>query len=434
MNAVLKPYAASASASAETAAIHAAARAAAETLPLDQLDPADAQLFVDDTVGYTFDRLRREDPVHRSHSPVPGIDDYWSVTKYSDIMYVDTHPAIFSSEWTLGGITLLNPAVSDRLPMFIAMDPPKHDDQRKAVSAIVAPANLNNWQGLIRERTATLLDSLPRNETFDWVDKVSIELTTSMLATLFDFPFEDRRLLTWWSDVATMNKAVNPDALDPQERMAELGKMLAYFTRLWNERVNEPPRTDLISMLAHGAATRNMGPMEYMGNLVLLIVGGNDTTRNSMTGGLLALHDNPEQMAKLRANPALVDSLVPEIIRWQTPLAYMRRTALVDTELGGKQILQGDKVAMWYLSGNRDEAAIPQPDRFIIDRTHPRQHLSFGFGIHRCVGNRLAELQLKILWEEMLKRFSVIEVMGEPTRVRSAFVRGFTHLPVRLPT
>ena len=435
MNAVLKPS--STAASAETAAlhtaVHAAAREAAETLPLDQLNPADAQLFVDDTVGYTFDRLRREDPVHRSHSPVPGIDDYWSVTKYSDIMYVDTHPAIFSSQWTLGGITLLNPAESDRLPMFIAMDPPKHDDQRKAVSAIVAPANLNNWQGLIRERTATLLDGLPRDETFDWVDKVSIELTTSMLATLFDFPFEDRRLLTWWSDVATMNKAVNPDALDPQERMAELGKMLAYFTRLWNERVNEPPRTDLISMLAHGAATRNMGPMEYMGNLVLLIVGGNDTTRNSMTGGLLALHDNPEQMAKLRANPALVDSLVPEIIRWQTPLAHMRRTAVCDTVLGGKQIKKGEKVVMWYLSGNRDSEAIENADQFIIDRARPRQHLSFGFGIHRCVGNRLAEMQLRILWQELLPRFPRIDVVGEPVRVPSSFVRGYTSLPVRIP-
>jgi cytochrome P450 len=409
------------------------ARERIQALPLDQLNPADIQYFVDDTVGHVFDRLRSEDPVHHSHSPIPELGDYWSVTRYQDIMHVDTHPEIFSSEWSLGGITLFNPAESDRLPMFIAMDPPKHDDQRKAVSSIVAPANLNNWQSLIRDRTGQVLDSLPRNETFDWVDKVSIELTTCMLATLFDFPFEDRRLLTWWSDVATMNKATNPDALDPAERMAELGKMLGYFTKLWNERVNEPPRTDLVSMLAHGAATRNMAPMEFMGNLVLLIVGGNDTTRNSMTGGLLALHQNPQEMAKLRANPALVDSLVPEIIRWQTPLAYMRRTALRDTELGGKQIKSGDKVAMWYLSGNRDEAAISEPDRFIIDRARPRQHLSFGFGIHRCVGNRLAELQLKILWEEIIKRFPVIEVMGEPTRVKSAFVRGFTHLPVRIP-
>jgi cytochrome P450 len=209
--------------------------------------------------------------------------------------------------------------------------------------------------------------------------------------------------------------------------------MLQYFTRLWNERVNEPPRTDLVSMLAHGADTKNMTPHEYMGNLTLLIVGGNDTTRNSMTGGLLALHQHPEEMAKLRANPALVESLVPEIIRWQTPLAYMRRSALVDAELGGKQIKKGDKLAMWYLSGNRDETAIPEPNRFIIDRERPRQHLSFGFGIHRCVGNRLAELQLKILWEELLQRFDTIEVVGAPTRVRSSFVRGFSDLPVRIP-
>jgi cytochrome P450 len=407
------------------------ARARAFALPLEQLDPADPQGFVDDTVGYVFERLRREDPVHRSHSPVPGIDAYWSVTRYQDIMHVDSHHEIYSSE---GGITLMDfpPDDEQKLKMFIAMDPPKHDEQRKAVSPIVAPANLNNWRDLIRQRTGQVLDSLPRNETFDWVDKVSIELTTYMLATLFDFPLQDRRLLTHWSDISTANKLTNPDAPEPEVRMAELRKMLEYFTRLWNERVNQPPRTDLISMLAHGAATRNMGPLEYMGNLVLLIVGGNDTTRNSMTGGLLALNEFPEQMAKLRANPALIEGMVSEIIRWQTPLAYMRRTATRDTELGGKQIKEGDKLAMWYLSGNRDAAAIPEPDRFIIDRERPRQHLSFGFGIHRCVGNRLAELQLKILWEEILRRFERIEVVGEPTRVRSAFVRGFSKLPVRI--
>ncbi len=409
-----------------------AARAAAFAMPLDQLDPSDPQLFEDDTVGHTFERLRRDDPVHRTHSPIFG--DYWSVTKYQDIMHVDTHPAIYSSDWSQGGITITDfPPGEQRLQMFIAMDPPKHDEQRKAVSPIVAPGNLANMEAIIRARTCSVLDSLPRDEAFDWVDRVSIELTTLMLATLFDFPLEDRRLLTWWSDVATMNKQVNPDALGPEERMAELRKMLAYFTRLWNERVNAPPRTDLISMLAHGASTRNMSPLEYMGNLVLLIVGGNDTTRNSMTGGLLALHQHPAQLLKLRANPALIDSLVPEIIRWQTPLAHMRRTALVDTELGGKQIRKGDKVVMWYLSGNRDEQAIADPNQFIVDRARPRQHLAFGFGIHRCVGNRLAEMQLRILWEELLPRFPVIEVVGEPKRVRSTFVRGFTHLPVRIP-
>ena len=428
MSAVLKPPAPAA-----LSPFQAAARDKIWSMPLDELHPADPQYFVDNTELHIFDRLRAQDPVHRGTSPVPEVGSYWSVTRYQDIMFVDTHPELFSSDVTHGGITLFNAPDGERLPMFIAMDPPKHDDQRKAVSTIVAPANLNNWTQLIRDRTGTLLDSLPRNQPFDWVDKVSIELTTCMLATLFDFPYEDRRLLTWWSDVATMNKATNPEALEPAERMAELGKMLGYFTKLWNERVNAPPRTDLVSMLAHGAATRNMPPMEYMGNLVLLIVGGNDTTRNSMTGGLLALNSNPEQFAKLRANPALVDSLVPEIIRWQTPLAYMRRTATQDVELGGKQIAKDDKIAMWYMSGNRDETAIDNPDQFIIDRARPRQHLSFGFGIHRCVGNRLAELQLKILWEEILKRFPVIEVLDEPTRVRSSFVRGYSKLMVQIP-
>ena len=407
------------------------ARAAAFGMPLEQVDPGNPALFANDTVGHTFERLRRDDPVHLTHSPLFG--DYWSVTKYQDIMHVDTHHSIYSSDWSRGGITIADVPEGERqLQMFIAMDPPRHDEQRKAVSPIVAPGNLGNMESLIRERTRKVLDSLPHNETFDWVERVSIELTTLMLATLFDFPLEDRRLLTKWSDIATANKLTNPDAPSPEERMAELRNMLAYFTRLWNERVNAPPRTDLVSMLAHGASTRDMGPAELMGNLVLLIVGGNDTTRNSMTGSLLALHQNPEQFAKLRGSPGLIDSMVPEIIRWQTPLAHMRRTAVEDTELGGKRIRKGDKVAMWYLSGNRDESMIENPNAFVIDRARPRQHLSFGFGIHRCVGNRLAEMQLKILWEEILPRFPVIEVVGEPTRVRSTFVRGYTHLPVRI--
>jgi len=415
-----------------TAEIQAAARDRAFSMPLDEIDPSDSLLFADDTVGHYLARLRRDAPVHRTHSPMFG--DFWSVTTYDHIMAVDTNHQVFSSDWSNGGIAIQDRPLTERLQMFIAMDPPKHDVQRLAVSPIVAPGNLANMEGLIRERTQRVLDSLPRGETFDWVDTVSIELTTMMLATLFDFPFEDRRLLTWWSDIATTNPDIDKSRVSSwEERQAELVKMAQYFTRLWNERVNAPPKTDLISMLAHGPATRNMPPLEFLGNLVLLIVGGNDTTRNSMTGGLLALSRYPEEWAKLRANPALVDSMVPEIIRWQTPLPHMRRTAVADIELGGQTIRKGDKVIMWYLSGNRDERMIADPERLIIDRPRPRQHLSFGFGIHRCVGNRLAELQLKILWQEILARFESIEVLGEPTRIRSNFVRGYSKLPVRIP-
>lgn len=412
--------------------VQAAARERAFSMPLEEIDPSDSLLFADDTIGHYFARLRRDAPVHRSHSPMFG--EYWSVTTYDHIMAVDTNHQVFSSDWSNGGIAIQDRPLTERLQMFIAMDPPKHDVQRLAVSPIVAPGNLANMEGLIRERTRRVLDSLPRGETFDWVDTVSIELTTMMLATLFDFPFEDRRLLTWWSDIATTNPAIDTSRVSSwEERQAELVKMAQYFTRLWNERVNAPPKTDLISMLAHGPATRNMPPLEFLGNLVLLIVGGNDTTRNSMTGGLLALSRYPEEWAKLRANPALVDSMVPEIIRWQTPLPHMRRTAVADIELGGQTIRKGDKVIMWYLSGNRDERMIADPERLIIDRPRPRQHLSFGFGIHRCVGNRLAELQLKILWQEILARFESIEVLGEPTRIRSNFVRGYSKLMVRIP-
>jgi cytochrome P450 len=299
------------------------------------------------------------------------------------------------------------------------------------VSPIVSPANLANLEGLIRERAGKIMDELPIGETFDWVDRVSIELTTQMLATLFDFPWEDRRKLTRWSDVAT----ATPESgiVESEEAgQAELMECAAYFTRLWNERVNSEPGSDLISMMAHADATRNMEPMEYLGNLILLIVGGNDTTRNSITGGLLALSQNPDQYQKLRENHGLITSMVPEIIRWQTPLAHMRRTALADIEIGGKSIKAGEKVVMWYVSGNRDETVIENPNAFIIDRERPRQHLSFGFGIHRCVGNRLAEMQLKIVWEEILKRWDTIEVVEEPRRVLSSFVKGYEYMPVRI--
>ncbi len=395
-----------------------------QDIPLEDFDISQRELWAEDAKMEYFARLRDEAPVHFCKDSEFG--PYWSLTRYADIMEVDSNWQDFSSE---PAITIIDPEEDFPLPMFIAMDPPKHDDQRKTVQGAVAPANLKNLESTIRGRVQKVLDDLPVGEEFDWVDRVSIELTTQMLATLFDFPFEDRRKLTRWSDVATGGPETGIVETEEQ-RQEELMECLAYFMRLWQERQEQGLSNDFISMLAHGEATKDMAPEEYLGNLVLLIVGGNDTTRNSMTGGVLALNENPGEYAKLRNNPGVIPNMVSEIIRWQTPLAHMRRIANRDYEINGQTIKQGDKVIMWYLSGNRDERAIENPNEFIIDRARARQHLSFGFGPHRCMGNRLAELQLRILWEEIQQRFHMVEVVGDVERVPSNFVHGYTKMPV----
>lgn len=403
------------------------ARARAYSMPLDQINVADTELFRTNSFWPYFERLRKEAPVHLQTEHEFG--PYWSVTKYEDIMFVDTNHGLFSSE---PGITIFEAKEDFPLPMFIAMDPPKHDVQRKTVQPVVNGPNLARLEPLIRERAGKILDGLPRGQVFDWVDKVSIELTAMTLATLFDIPQEDRRKLTWWSDVATTG--INAGLVkDEDERRAVLMESLQYFLIKWNERVNAPPKEDLISMLAHGESTRNMSQQEYLGNLILLIVGGNDTTRNSISGGLYALNKFPGEYDKLVADPSLIPNMVSEIIRWQTPLAHMRRIAKEDVEIRGQTIRKGDKVIMWYVSGNRDEEVIDNADALVIDRPNARRHLSFGFGIHRCVGNRLAEMQLRIVWEEILKRFGKIEVVQEPRFVPSSFVKGYEELLVRIP-
>ena len=401
-------------------------------IPLADIDVSRPSLFQSDKIGTFFERLRREDPVHFCAESAYG--PYWSVTRYDDIMAVDTNHKVFSSEAKLGGIAIQD-MHSDQsnleLEMFIAMDQPKHDAQRKAVTPAVAPSNLLLLEPVIRERAGAILDALPIGEEIDWVKSVSVELTTMTLATLFDFPWDERARLTRWSDITTAIPGAGiVDSFE--QRREELIECAMYFKGLWDQRIDQPDRNDLISMMANSPATRDMAFLEFLGNLLLLIVGGNDTTRNSISGGVLALNRHPDQYDKLRRDPALIGSMVPEIIRWQTPLTHMRRTALEDSEIGGKRISKGDKVVMWYLSGNRDETVIERPEEFIIDRKNPRQHLSFGYGIHRCMGNRLAELQLRIIWEEIQKRFHFVEVVGEPERLLSNLVRGITHLPVKL--
>ena len=405
---------------------------AAAELALDEINPLNPHLFRENRWQDHFARLRREDPVHFNELGSAG--RYWSLTKWEDIREVESDSETFSSAH---GITLGPPVASEfaqtvQLMAFIAMDPPGHGKQRRTVQPMLTLSSLRNLEPLIRERTISVLDSLPEGETFDWVDTVSVELTTLMLATLFDFPLQDRRKLTRWSDVVTTIPEPGGVIESSAQRRDELGECLEYFERLWEQR-REKPGHDLVSMLVHGDATSHMPTAAHLGNLILLIVGGNDTTRNTMSGSVYALNEFPDQYDKLSADPDLVEGFVQEIIRWQTPLAYMRRTATRDCEIGGKQIRKHDQILMWYSSANRDEDIFgDNADDLDIERDDAYRHISFGYGIHYCLGSRLAELQLRVLWEEILPRFERIEVQAEPERTFSSFIKGYTHLPVRV--
>lgn len=401
------------------------------SMPLEEINVSEPDLFSSDEIGGFFERLRKEDPVH--YCRASEIGPFWSVTKFDDIVYVEKNPEIFSSQPT---IALANPDPGSQFQNagFITMDGPRHVAHRKVVQPVSSPRNLRKMEPLIRKHATEILDGLPVGEDFDWVDRVSIELTTRMLATMFDFPFEERRKLTFWSDIATSGPDLLAErGMTVQDREGALLDCLQTFTRLWQERRGtNPDELDFVTALANADSTQDLDPTTYLGTLALLIVGGNDTTRNSISGGVLALNEHPSEYEKLRNDRSLIPNMVDEMIRWQTPLAYMRRTATRDTELGGKQIKQGDKIAMWYLSANRDETAIDRANEFLIDRPNANHHLSFGWGVHFCMGSRVAQLQLRVLWEEIMERFRFVEVTGAPTRVKHSFVHGFSAMPTRV--
>lgn len=399
----------------------------------DPFDVSRPEIYAEDTFEEIFRRHRAEAPIH--YVKDSGFGPYWSVSTYKPIVHIEALPKIFSSDWEKGGIAISgNPEMlkkyNMREPMFIAMDPPKHTGQRRTVAPSFGPSEVAAMKAECAARTGEVLDSLPIGETFDWVQRVSIELTTGMLAKLFGYPWEQRHHLTEWSDFGGDVELIkNPDTIEL--RLAKMQEMGMAFAALWQERMANPGK-DLISVMLKSDAMREMEPEEFIGNLILLIVGGNDTTRNSMSAYAYGLNKYPDERAKLEADPSLIPNAVQELIRWQTPLSHMRRTAAVDTELDGHQIKAADMVVMWYISANRDESVFKDGEHIRIERENARRHLSFGYGIHRCVGARVAELQLVTLLEEMAKRRLRANVIGEPTRVPACFVHGYKSLQVEL--
>jgi cytochrome P450 len=403
------------------------------TLPADDLTTLDvsrSELWEANSWRPLFARLRKEKPVHYCPDSIFG--PYWSVTRYADIEEVEANPQLYSSSWEHGGIVIFDMHDTGvQLRMFIAMDDPEHGEKRKTVAPALAPSEIAKLAGPLRERTAKLLDSLPVDEPFDWVEKISIELTTQMIATLFNFPWEERHKLPVWSDWAAKID-VGPDPVLNAEREGHMFDMAARFKQLFDERKAAPPQGDLLSMMAHSKAMGEMDDQRFLGAIALLLVGGNDTTRNSMSGLIEQINKFPEEWAKVKANPNLATTAATETIRLQTPIAHMRRTATQDTVLGGEQIKKGDKIVLWYNSSNRDETVFPDADRWDVSRENSRRHQSFGYGIHRCLGARLAELQIATLIEEMVKRDMEVTHVAPPERIPSCFTNGFHHMMVSI--
>ncbi len=396
---------------------------------LATLDPSAPYRFADGSADAVFARLRREAPVHYCRESAFG--PFWSISRYDDITAIEAQPLVFSSEARHGGVSIIdiNPAEATYFESFIMMDPPHHTGKRRVIAPAFTPSEMARLSQSIRARTAAKLDSLPRHEPCDWVTAVSIDLTIDMLAILFDFPWEERHKLRVWSDAITSLEMMRNA---PEQRVALLFEMAGRFHELWQQRSAAEPGPDLLSMMIHSSDLSQMDAAEFMGNMATLIVGGNDTTRNSMSGMVEAFSRWPEEWDKLRAQPDLISNAASEIIRWQCPAIHMRRTALDDVEFKGHQIRKGDKVVLWYISANREEEIFPDGDRVWVDRANARRHLSFGYGIHRCVGARLAELQLQILLEELLQRNLRVTLAGPVAREPHPFLAIINSAPVVL--
>ena len=400
------------------------------------IDLKDPDLYVDHVPFEVFETLRRDDPVH--WNPETGGAGFWALTRYDDIVEVSRRPELFSSANKNGGhrifneneVGLTNAGDSGIGVPFISRDPPTHSAYRKFVMPALTPKRLEGIEERVGERCKALIDKIPLGEQIDIVPLLSAPLPLLTLADLLDVPFDLWEKLYDWT-----NAFVGEDDPDfrrsPEAMGATLGEFFEFARDLFDRRRAEPG-PDIASLLANAEIDGEPIPFsEFVANLILTLVGGNETTRNSISHTLSAFAANPAQWDLVRQNPSVLQTAVREMVRYASPVMHMRRTAMADTEIRGRKIARGDKVVMWYISGNRDEAVFEAPPRFDISRpTVP--HIGFGTGQHVCVGWRLAELQLRIVFRQLAERIERIEQIGQPRRFRSNFINGLKNLDLVL--
>jgi linalool 8-monooxygenase len=400
------------------------------------VDLKNPDLYREGIPHQVFARLRREAPV--AWNPEENGRGFWAVTRYEDIVAVSKNPKVFSSAREHGGHRMFDENVvgvagvgadKTEAPM-ISMDPPEHNLYRRMVSQGFAPRRVQALEDRIRDRVIGILDRLKGAETCDFVADIAAELPIQMLAELLGVPQADRAKLFEWSNalIAEDDKEYRSS---PEAVAEKIGSMAEYALELWNERF-ERPGDDLISMLVHSRIDGEAMTRErYIGTFILLVAAGNETTRNSLSGGFLALSEHRAEKRRLIEDPSLLASAAAEIVRWVSPVMHMRRTAIEPTEIAGQAIRADDKVILWYCSGNRDEAVFAEPSRFDVARAEP-PHVGFGTGQHFCLGARLAEVQIRIFYEEFLRRYPDARPAGPVQRMRSNFVVGYKSIPTRL--
>ncbi|MEX0666550.1 MAG: cytochrome P450 [Acidimicrobiia bacterium] len=396
----------------------------------DKPDLFDLSLFESGPPHEVFRRLREESPV--CFLPEPDGPGYWAVTGYDDVFEVSRHPQLFGSNPN----TMIKDVDGDgggAGEIMLNQDAPRHTQLRKLVNRGFTPRQITILEPRIREIVSRLLDAAAANGAFDLVTEVSVELPLQVIAELVGVPEDERHTVFAWTE--KMMSIDDPDlggTID--DARAAMAEMFAYADRLCGERTGGDGADLLSVLLAAEVDGDRLTQMDVDLFFMLLMNAGSETTRNLVTGGVNTLFEHPEQRARLAADPELLPSAIEEMLRWVTPVMHFRRTARADTELGGQAISAGDKVVMWYVSANRDDAAFEHPDRFDVGRT-PNDHVAFGAGgPHFCLGASLARLEARVMFEELVTRFPDLEPAGPPRRLRSNFIHGIKELPVQIPS